>query len=87
MIDDALAGARRSLPPSHKAIGRALCHQGRCLTALGRYAEAEAAPFAARDNLAKSDPVSLPRVKTNLASLYTLWGQPEKAAAIKAAAY
>ena len=49
LLAEAVAGARRSLPQGHGIAGLAIRKYGRCLTALGRYAESEDALLEAYD--------------------------------------
>jgi serine/threonine protein kinase/Tfp pilus assembly protein PilF len=80
VLAGALAAARKTLPATAPEIGHALLKYGRCLTALGRYREAEAALLESSSNLTASSPVHAAQAATSLAELYARWGkQPEAA--------
>jgi serine/threonine protein kinase len=74
-----VATARSTLPANHLVTGHALLRHGRCLTALGRFDEAERALLEASSSLTVSDTVHAGAVATALAALYDRWGKPAAA--------
>ncbi|MHC4089048.1 MAG: serine/threonine protein kinase [Planctomycetota bacterium] len=80
---DALEAAETSLPRGHLKIGRYRDHLGTCLTALGRFAEAERELLAAYDSLRGQLGGGHPytqKVVADLIDLYEAWGKPAQAA-------
>jgi non-specific serine/threonine protein kinase/serine/threonine-protein kinase len=49
LVEEALAGLRAAFPDGHLLVGQTLIKQGSCLTALGRFDEAERALVEARE--------------------------------------
>jgi serine/threonine-protein kinase len=79
----ALEAAEVSLPRGHLKIARYRDHVGTCLTALGRFAEAEQELLAAQDALQGQAGDRHPYTQksvANLIRLYELWGKPAQAA-------
>jgi serine/threonine protein kinase/Tfp pilus assembly protein PilF len=75
--------ARQTLPAGHELIASALQGYGECLTALGRFAEAEATLLESHELLlaAEGPPQeSIHRVVNALVELYEAWGNPDQAA-------
>jgi tetratricopeptide (TPR) repeat protein len=83
----AAAGAAKVLPPGHWFTAAFRRNHGRALTAVGRYAEAEAELQAALEALRASrgethrETLSTAR---RLAELYDAWKRPDRAAAVRA---
>jgi tetratricopeptide (TPR) repeat protein len=79
----ALEAAEVSLPRGHLKIARYRDHVGTCLTALGRFVEAEQEPLAAQDALHGQAGDRHPYTQNsvaNLIGLYEAWGRPAQAA-------
>ena len=81
LLRDAVARARRLLPPGHAIIGASLRKHGVCLMRLGRYPEAEQTLLAAyeshRGGLGPEHTRTLHAAR-DLVELYKGWGKPEK---------
>ncbi|MHC4609135.1 MAG: tetratricopeptide repeat protein, partial [Planctomycetota bacterium] len=83
LAHDALEAAETSLPRGHLKIGRYRDHLGTCLTALGRFAEAERELLEAYDSLRGQLGGGHPytqKVVADLIDLYEAWGKPAQAA-------
>ena len=79
LIEPAVTTARKSRSGGDRTLGRVLGAQGRCLTAAGKFADAETALLESVAIASKAEPVAVPRLAANLADLYTRWGKPPKA--------
>ena len=82
LAKEALETARRALPSGHPFLGEFQRDYGRCLTALGRWADAERELLAAYDALRTAGGAAGPGVRSaarRLVELYDKWGRPERA--------
>jgi tetratricopeptide (TPR) repeat protein len=82
LAKEALETARRALPAGHPFLGAFQRDYGRCLTALGRFAEAERELLAGYETLRTTDGAGSPSVRSaarRLVELYEKWGRPARA--------
>jgi serine/threonine protein kinase len=82
LAKEALETARRALPPGHRFLGEFQRDYGRCLTALGRWADAERELLPAYAALRTANGAASPSVRSaarRLVELYEKWGHPERA--------
>lgn len=83
LLRDAVAIRRGGLPEGHRYIGDALVELGRCLTALGRFADAERELLEAHQLFIEAVGATdsrTARARRGLAELYNAWGRPDDAA-------
>jgi len=84
LLRESLELRRQSLPPGHWLISSSESMLGACLTAEGRYAEAEALLLRAHAGLESSrghDHERTIEARRRLVALYEVWGRPDRAAA------
>jgi hypothetical protein len=82
LLAQAVQSARRALPPGDWNVGVALRDHGRCLTSLGRYAEAEAALLEAHATLSDgrgAEDSGTVEAANGLVELYEAWEKQGKA--------
>jgi len=83
LVRESLELRRKSLPPGHWLIASSESVLGACLTAEGRYREAEALLLRAHAALESSrdrDHERTVEARQRLAALYEAWGRPDRAA-------
>jgi tetratricopeptide (TPR) repeat protein len=83
VLRQSLAMRRQVLPAEHRYVRGTASELGACLTALGRYREAEALLRPAYDGLLADVGAGDDRTKqarAHLVALYEAWGKPETAA-------
>jgi serine/threonine-protein kinase len=85
LFEESIAGIQRSQSSAMDRVGQLQSDMGACLTALGRYPEAESALIAGHALLAKGRKESaVAAALERLVALYSAWGKPERAAEYRA---
>ncbi len=82
LLRECVAASRERMPPGHWRIAAAQSELGSCLTALGRYEEAQGIlldSFALLNDANPGDPSLVRQTAERLVRLYEAWEKPDRA--------